>query len=461
MLFRIHVSGASISIVTLLIACVVLISAVNVQAGMLGSLLKAAKKVETPDGMPRNLSDINFNQLDIDLPHKAEPQVISLKLDLNNNWVLRDGAGNMVTDVRSLKNPVLVIEKFHLPENISQLRSVFPELPLLVRSGTNVYKVKRLGELSVRVGTVHMRANSMSLLHKTLTHLDRPWYSNQVNVVGASLNDNYLGGAVKSAEVTRVLSSPSSFRGQTLVIGGPIKGDEVRVGGEAMSISNLRKHALQYDISLAFLDSPKAISPDKIKQRILDVSSPDVSPSVQTTGDFLRQFNDSRAKTFYQWSPASKNFILIEKQIKAQTNSTDYPPSLLDDVVSHATIHGIIFYRPNEERQIEIDRRWVWWLPSDVSLYMALSMFAGFISFGTCGRLMRKLWPKKPRSEFSMAITYQLIRFLRVLFLLGVLLPVFGLPCFIFSIFHGIYLILRFIFVGIVKFLRLFLPKKK
>lgn len=427
------------------------------QAGMMSSLLKAAKNIDTPDGVPKSLSDINFSQIDIDLPNRVQPEVLSLKLDLNNQWVLKDATGKIVSDLSALSHPICVIEKFNLPGDINQLKTFMPDLPLFVRSGANVYKLNREGTFSISAGSVSMRVDSNQLLQKAIYHLDRPWYSNRVHIVGASLKDNHLSSSFQSVEVKAVDMSPSRFRGQTLVIGGPIKGDQVLVAGESMSISELRALAQDYDISLILLDSPKAVSPDKLKKRMIEMSS----AGNQTTGSLLSQFHQEGNKTFYQWNPDGKNYVFIQKNIAVERNTRAETDSVSSDLVQTILINSLLIYRPNEEHQKELDYRWVWWLPSNLSMYLVISTFAGFASFGTSRSLLRKIWRNKKRTDYSFILTFYWVKIVRFLLLFLLIIPLFGLPCLIFIIFYSVYLFFRAIFMGLLKFIRFFMPKAK
>jgi len=306
------------TLMTALISITLLLGAATSHGGIISSILKSAKKVDAPDGVPKGLSDINFSQLDIDLPHKGAPEVLSIKLDLNNEWVVRNADGKLVSDTASLKNPVLVIEKPHLPSDINELAAVMPGVPLLVRSGRNLYEVNRKGYeinreggISVRTGSVVMATPDMEAFHKALFHLDTPWYTHKVNVLGATQSQNYLGGNFKGIKSSLLTESPSMLRGQTVVLGGPIKSGKILAAGGSHSINELKAIAKQYDISLILLDSKKVVSPEQIQARIQKMSQ---GGEQHSTGSFLSQFKHKGQRTFYQWHPDSKNYVLIQKR---------------------------------------------------------------------------------------------------------------------------------------------------
>jgi len=446
------------TLITVLVSIMLLLGAATSHGGIISSILKSAKKLDAPEGVPKSLSDINLSQLDIDLPHKGAPEVLSIKLDLNNQWVVKNADGKLVSNPAALKNPVLVIEKPNLPRDLNALASVVPGVPLLVRSGRNLYEVNRTGGISIRTGPVVMATPNMAAFHKALFHLDAPWYSHKVNVLGATQSQHQLGGNFKGIKSSLLSESPRMLRGQTLVLGGPIKYGKIQAAGESHNIADLKVIAKQYDISLILLESKKVISPEKIQARIQKMSQ---DGEQHSTGSFLSQFNRQGGRTFYQSHPDSKHYVLIQKERVPVLDQSIRVGDVAVEMATSMVIRGINIYRPNQDRQQELRRRWVWWLPSDVSFYLIISSFAGFISFGTCRSLMRKIWPTKPRSEFNLALTHYLFKGLRLVLLVLIIIPLFGLPCLIFYVLNSIYLLIKLIFIGLLKVIYFIVPGLK
>ena len=120
----------------------------------------------------------------------------------------------------------------------------------------------------------------------------------------------------------------------------------------------------------------------------------------------------------------------------------------------HGTLLGVRIYRPDEARQQELDQRLVWWLHSDVFLYLVVSFLAGTVCFGTCREFLNWLWPRRQRVQFRWLVSYLLVRLIRLLVLGIFVLPLFGLPCLIYRIVYSFYQVVRWLVNGVLRIFR-------
>ena len=170
-----------------------------------------------------------------------------------------------------------------------------------------------------------------------------------------------------------------------------------------------------------------------------------------STGDFLSYFGRADTDNYYSISESGKNQVLISREIE---RVADREIRVEDELVSAATHLGVRIFKPTEERQAELDLRWVHWLPSSVAMYLMVSAVAGLIVFGASRDFLRKFWPARRRSFYRYGIYFLAMKIVRAGFLVLFVLPLLGLPILICCVVMTVYYICCAILIFIYRVIR-------
>jgi hypothetical protein len=82
----------------------------------------------------------------------------------------------------------------------------------------------------------------------------------------------------------------------------------------------------------------------------------------------------------------------------------------------------------DEERQRELDRRLIPFIPSWYQAIYLVGLVGGFIGWSVASDWFSGVWPQEERSEYGSAIGYRAAQGARLLALLLVFLPLAGIP---------------------------------
>lgn len=411
---------------TLLVLMLSLLCASTAQAGLLSALSKAAKKIEAPDGSLAALPDINWQALGVTSIDGVPPTVLRGKMNADKQWILQDSAGNVVDDIAQVTNPAIVIEQAYLPANLSALSRLPKNASVLLRSNESVFRMVNNNGWMLKSGQAGIRVETASDAKTALHHFARPWANGPVRIAGLKDQAATSMSLRRGVDIKTILESPSQIRGQTLALAGPIKNNQISVAGQKFSISDLRRIADEYDISLVIMESQRKVSPKALLNQ-LDGNMVDGVP--QNTGQFLARLQQPGVESSFTISPTSQNQVVIRRQAKATPSvaaeTSKQSPTKLEAVIGAQTAMRVMLYRPNEERAQELEDRLFGWLPTWLLGYMVVSLVAGLLFAGTTSGVFYKYWPTSDTQNRwlrGIEIGFSLIVFTIFLLLLG--LPV-------------------------------------
>ena len=389
------------------------------QAGLISAITKAAKKVDAPSASFNKLPDGGWQHLDLGFADGIEPNLLRVKLDADRKWVLSDGAGNIVDDISQVENPAVVIDRAHLPDRLSQLDSLPVGAPILLTSNDTLFQLVKQDEWAVRVGGASIKANTPSGLKSAVAHLERPWANGPVRILGLKDEAANSMSLRRGVDLKTLQNSPAQLRGQTIALSGSIRNNHIRVAGKRVSLTDLRRTADEFDISLVVLETRGNASPKALLKQ-LDDNMVDGVP--QNTGHFLGKLHEPGMQMEYSINPTSKNQVVVRQKTEAagvEANATD-----LESVIAAHAIVRVAIYRPNEERAQELEDRLVWWLPTWMLGYMIVSLVTGLVFAGTSADVFYKFWPTSGTQHWllrPMEIGFSLI-------MLGIFMMFLGLP---------------------------------
>lgn len=396
----------------------------DAHAGLLASIAKLASKVDVPELKLNKLDSSDFHNLGMNLPQGTSPALIRTRIDANNHWVLTDSAGNHLSNLDDISNPVLVISKAHIPRDLSKLDALPRNIPLLIQVDKHLYRLEKQISWVLKAGGAGIKVQDYAGLHKAIWHFKTPWANGPIRILG--LKDQPAHSLAISEGVTSnaLKNAPQQLRGQTVVLVGSINNGNIKVAGEQFSLGQLRNQADQYDLSLIVLESSDKLSAVDISRRIKLTTRNGVP---QSTGEFLSNIVDPSANTIYEIAASGKNQVLISQQTITQATTTTPGPATSVAIAVRLGIRAAIIFRPSESRQSELNLRILPWLPSLVGIYLLVSSLIGIYLYRRSNAFLGLLWPSPSRERFPHPLAFYPLAGLRFTVLLGLVIPIFGL----------------------------------
>lgn len=383
-----------------------------------------------------------IEHLKLPIDAKAPPDILEVKLDLNEQPVFRTPKGQIVASPDTLENPVLIINKYHLPSDLQKLDSLPSHLPVLVRDGHHLLELKKgaTGRWQLRSGNVHIDVPDYTALTRAMAHLNAPWGYHKVKILDSQTSPSTPYASFK---LDTLLKSPHQYKGQTLVMGGALDKHSLSTPHGQAELSKLQTLAKEQDITLLILDSKAPLPAAKLAAQLDKISEYNTPMS---TGAFLSHFHAQGPAIRYQVTDSLHGQTFI-RSINSTHPPADTSPAAAQSLntLSSVAIRSSLMIRPDEERRSELDNRITPWLPSPISFYLIISAAAGYLFFGTCRQLLRRFWPLTLRENFSPKWLYSGYRLIRLIVLLSLIMPLFGLPCAIWRICYTAYRLLRWI----------------
>lgn len=233
----------------------------------------------------------------------------------------------------------------------------------------------------------------------------------------------------------------SSIRGQSAVLSGQVRDGLLRAdpaagGTLAIPVARLKEVARANDVNLIVLNASAARQPggrNWLWQRV-EVEGYDDAIKRATFGDFLNVLGASRGEFAVTATDAARGRISLSAVPSGDAAQplTGKVSTWIDEAIGEVTgnvlMKSVDLDVRDEERQRELDRRLISWLPSSVHM-MYLSLFVlGVVSLAVVRDWWRRLWPREDRSEYRGKIGYWAARCVRALAFLFVFLPLAALP---------------------------------
>ena len=338
---------------------------------------------------------------------------------------MTDSAGNRLSSLDTVANPALLIDKAHLPRDLSRLDALPTGTPILVRVEKTVFKLEKQNSWILKVGRAGVAVTDYAGLQKAIWHFNSPWANGPIRVLGLKDRPTHSLALSKGVKASTLRDLPHQLRGQTVALSGPIKNGNITVAGEKFSLGQLRNQAEKYDLSLIILESRGQLSSMQLSRRIALMATDSTS---QNTGQFLNSILDNRSDVVYSISPAGKYQVLISQRTAPTVLDSAEAAVSGTGIAVHVAIRAAIIFRPNESRQRELDLRLFPWLPSLVGIYLVISIIVGLLGYRYCNRFLNKLWAPTVREEHKHAVLYYLLNLFRQALLVLLIIPLLGLP---------------------------------
>lgn len=239
----------------------------------------------------------------------------------------------------------------------------------------------------------------------------------------------------------------SSLRGQTVLVTGHAEGDMLRfspaAGAEGViPLKQLTAAAEAADVNLVVLQQAAGRQPggrNWLWQRV-EVKGLDDALTRATFADFLNALAASRGQLAVTATTEGYGRVVVRATPSGSAASAtggglvDWVGGLADDLTGHMAPHvtghvltsAVHAHMRNSERQKELDRRILPFLPADIQFGYIGSIVLGLLGWGTSVAWWRRLWPPEKRGEYAGALGYNLARLVRGLLFMLVYLPVVG-----------------------------------
>ena len=238
-----------------------------------------------------------------------------------------------------------------------------------------------------------------------------------------------------------------SVRGQTVLITGrvqdnllsfrPASGPE-----QTLKVLDVIRAAADADVNLVILHAPVPRQPggrNWLWQRIA-VGGLDDALKRATLGDFLDALGADRGEFRLSMQREGSGRV----SIRATADQSDGQPitGVVGDWLSNATssitgnvvTDAVEVHARGEERQKELDRRIVPWIPSELQIAYLVGLGAGLVGWPVASAWFQRIWPKEQRGEYRGVAGYRAAQGVRLLAFVLLFLPVVGVPAFLLSL---------------------------
>ena len=448
-------------IIVALFAVLVTVSTAN--AGLISLLSKAGKAV--------NKVDVDVPIAKIELPENTGDYTpASIKPTSSGQWELKSDNGSRLSfddllkrDEGNKNKPVLILEAANIPNDFSMFNNIPESLPIFIRGKSGkVFEFQRGTVATLKYKGLRLRINNINELKDGVWHLQRPAMSTSVRMfqldgkVTRQVPEKVYGSKTTIEKVAGniLIDLMRSMRRQTVVISAPVRNGRLQSTGSSVSINQLQKSASENDITLIIIDSDRPAKLLKSFVKSTDTDRGSVNALYNSTGDFFDKFRDPNNPAELELSLSnsgnSQSLIQLKSRNKPSSNKVS---SQID--IGYVTLHAlsktVSVYRPDQERNEELQHRIFPWLHSDIHLYLIASTVLGFMAISTSWSLWKKVWLVRRRTEYAHFLIFGLAWIIHRLLFVVIFIPVFGLFCFIYAIIRVIVKVVTVLFVNPVR----------
>ena len=258
---------------------------------------------------------------------------------------------------------------------------------------------------------------------------------------------------VDAIDPPALAAAMSSVRGQTVLVTGRVEDNLLHFrpssGGEqSVKLSELTRAAADNDVNLVILHAETPRQPggrNWFWQRIA-VGGLDDALKRATFGDFLDALGAARGEFRVSMQREANGRVAI-RAVPADAGSEPITgvvggwwSSAVSNVTGNVVTTAVEVHARDEERQKELDRRLIPYIPSWVSVRLSRSASSpGVLGWPVASRWFARLWPPEQRGEYRGAIGYRAAQGARLLAYLLLFLPIVGIPALIVSFMHQLW----------------------
>ncbi|WP_172840288.1 hypothetical protein [Solemya pervernicosa gill symbiont] len=422
------------------------------QAGLLSAIMKAGKKADI---------DTPALKYDVDLPGGKDDLVGAPYLDESGNWKVKlkdksiiDPSAPYALQAVGKNKLRLLIDVDDLPSSLDKFLELPPHLEIYVVRKKQAYRLKKAEGWSVAKGRVEVAVGGVDALQQAVWHLQRPWSSGAVHIVGAGLKSRQGGSRVASIDIEQFLNDPARLKHQTLVVPGRVSGNELFVAGQkgqGVDLRRLKQHAQENSINLVVLDAVDQKAARMVGKQLLQRL--DASMIYDDTAKFFQRFGGDEAMRL-TFDPSRNSQTLISNNayrpiVEPVAGAPVSAATVITDISLHGLLHAVHVIRPDQEHAREYDQRIVPMIHSNVQWYLLASLILGFMSFSFTRSVWQRIWPPRRREQFGNVIFYASYALWRGLLFALLFVPLLGLFTFIASVVLWVYRLLRRVVLAI------------
>jgi hypothetical protein len=238
-----------------------------------------------------------------------------------------------------------------------------------------------------------------------------------------------------------------SVRGQTVLITGRVDGNLLffrpASGPEqSLKIVDVIEVAADTDVNLLILHASAPRQPggrNWLWQRIA-VDGLDDALKRATLADFLDALGASRGELSASIAREGSGRVVI-RAVPAGAEAEpitgivgDWLSTATSSITGNVVTSAVEVHARDEERQSELDRRIIPFIPSDYQIAYIIGLIAGVMGWPVAKAWWERIWPSESRGEYSGAAGYRAAQAARALAFVLLFLPVAGVPVLLISL---------------------------
>lgn len=257
-------------------------------------------------------------------------------------------------------------------------------------------------------------------------------------------SSGYKMPAVDAINPAQLNQQLRSIRGQTAIISGRIESgvliaDAGKAGISHTPLKKLREAATRAGVNLIIMDTTSPVQAGTKGLFGKQAHFPDLQQALQrnTYADFLDALAPAQSPIILTAQREGTRYIALSSSPRKTPQQSD---ALLLTEVPSLVLHAIHIVARDQAETEEHDRRIVSWIPSWVLITLLGNAVLGIMSWSTAwSHWWRKIWKPALRETHSNALTWYLMRSIRILVFFVLFLPVVGGPAFLYDIFMTVF----------------------
>lgn len=232
---------------------------------------------------------------------------------------------------------------------------------------------------------------------------------------------------VDAIDPTALLGALPSLGGQIVVVSGKVDGETLRArgskGSEAtVDLLALRQTARAASIALVIRHGAGPAQPFTPRFQLL---RRDPSGPAQTLSDFVRASVQSPSVIVRSGADGGVEATVALKPAGLLESAywTRAAASMLKPLFGETPVEQLTLVLPAPERQQELQRRLVLWLPSWLQFTYAGLLLLGFVGWPTARRWFARVWPPEAAAEYGNTAGWHAARAVRATIFASVFVP--------------------------------------
>jgi hypothetical protein len=255
------------------------------------------------------------------------------------------------------------------------------------------------------------------------------------------------GALVDAIDPAELKGALRSVRGQTVLITGRMEDDLLLYrpasGPEqSLKILDVIRAAADRDVNLVILHAAVPRQPggrNWLWQRIA-VDGLDDALKRATLADFLDALATGRGAFRVGIEREGSGRVLIRAEPAGPNGEPstgtlgDWLSTAASSITGNVVTSAVEVHARDEERQEELDRRIIPWLPSSYQIAYLVGLIAGLMGWPVARFWWERIWPREERAEYGSVAGWRAAQAARLAAFLLLFLPLAGVPAFFASL---------------------------